>query len=107
MIKILKKTEPFPAPADSITGDLLVLQVTSDLFVFDGVKWVLIGGQYLPPNTRTRVYEYLHGGWDSSDILKQDLLNYLRLDDFWQHTFYKRALKLADEITSKLENNSV
>ena len=96
MIPILNKTEKFPQQATM--GEMLVLQQTQDLFVFDGKKWVLVGGQYLPKHAREAIYRYFKDGWECPTILKYDLLNYLDTSEFYAKTFYERILDLANKI---------
>lgn len=94
----LSKNDKFPQPKDSIMGDMLILKQTNDLFVFDGKKWVMVGGQYLPKHTREKVFNYFKDGWEYSDILKYDMLNYLDTSEFFERIFYKRIVDLANNI---------
>lgn len=98
MIPVLSKNEKFPDPKTTIMGEMLILQQTKDLFVFDGKKWVLVGGQYLPKQKRDRVYKYFEDGWEYADILKYDLLNYLDTSEFFERVFYERIIDLANKI---------
>lgn len=97
-IPILKKNERFPDPKTTVMGEMLISAQTEDLFVFDGKKWVLVGGQYLEPSTRQRVYRYLDDGWEYAEILKYDLLNYLDTSEYWDNIFYGRIIDLASKI---------
>ena len=96
MIKVLSKKDKFPYPATM--GDMLILQQTQDLFVFDGKKWVLVGGQYLEARTRKAIFNYFRDGWECPTILKYDLLNYLDTSEFYAKIFYDRILDLAYKI---------
>jgi hypothetical protein len=95
-MQIIKKNQRFPA--DPIMGDIVTLDITKDLFVFDGKKWILVGGQYLDPQVRAKIYAYLDDGWEYSNVMRYDLLNYLDLSKFFDKMFYNRILDLADKI---------
>lgn len=95
-IPVLSKTEKFPR--DAIMGEMIVLKQTQDLYVFDGIKWVLVGGQYLPKKARENIYEYFDDGWERSSVLKYDLLHYLDISNYWEDIFYNRILHLASKI---------
>lgn len=95
-IEILGKSDKFPSIA--IMGDMKILSITQDLFVFDGKKWVLVGGEYLPKSTRERIFEYFSDGWEDPIIMQYDLLNFLDTSDFFQKVFYNRIVDLAKKI---------
>lgn len=98
MIMTLSKKDKFPISANA--GDMLILEQTQDLFVFDGKKWVLIGGQYLEERTRKAIFDYFRDGWECPTILKYDLLNYLDTSEFYANIFYNRILDLAYKIVT-------
>lgn len=94
-MKILSKTSKFPKKEETHIGEMLILEQSKDLIIFDGKMWVLVGGSNFDKKKRNSIFNYLGDKLDSYYIISKDLLTFLDMSVVYDRVFYERLCEIS------------
>ena len=94
-MKILSKTSKFPKIEDTYIGEMLILEPSKDLIIFNGKAWVLIGGSNFDKKKRDNIFKYLGDKLDAYYIIRKDLLSFLDMSILYDQVFYERICEIS------------